>query len=228
MSQPRISRLHIWEKHERRVVDILMLALSILRKNDILPQSEVLLNRELYFCLLEANHMLWESGAGGFSHPPTPEGHNPADPDDEQRAIRENKIPDFYWGYVDHSEPDPRRGARNYVIECKRLGNPPRPDWILNQNYVNKGVRRFITEEHGYAKGEKSGAMVGYVQSMELDEILHEVNSAAVSVGIPELSTPINAWQVSGTCQLAHQVNRTFSISPFQLTHFWVDLRSIN
>jgi len=226
MSQPQISRLRTWEKHERRVVDILLLALSILRNKDILPQSEVLLNRELYFCLLEANRNLWELGTGGFDHPPTPEGHNPADPDDEQRAVRENKIPDFYWGYIDHSEPDPRRSARNYVIECKRLGNPPYTGWILNQNYVHNGILRFITEEHGYAKGERSGAMVGYVQSMEFDEILCEVNNAAVSVGIPELSTPINGWQYSGTSQLIHQLNRMFAITPLQLSHFWVDLRS--
>lgn len=226
MSQPQISRLRTWEKHERRVVDILLLALSILRNKDILPQPEVLLNRELYFCLLEANHALWESGIGGFSHPPTPEGQNPADPDDEVRAIRENKIPDFYWGYIDHSELDPRHSARNYVIECKRLGNPPRADWILNQNYIKNGVLRFITEEHGYAKGEKSGAMVGYVQSMEFDEILREVNIAAISAGIPELSTPINGWQYSRTTQLIHQLNRKFAIAPFQLSHFWVDLRS--
>lgn len=228
MSQPRISRLHTWEKHERRVVDILLLALSILRNTDFLPQSEVLLNRKLYFCLLEANQKMKNSGFEYFDHIPTPEGHNPPDPDDEQWAVRENKIPDFYWGYIDHTESDSRRSARNYFIECKRLGYPPRADWILNQNYVHKGILRFVTEEHGYAKGERSGAMVGYVQSMELDEILREVNSAAISVGITDLGTSDNGWQVSGTSQLAHQVNRTFSISPFQLTHFWVDLRSIS
>ncbi len=225
MSQPRISRLRTWEKHERRVVDILLLALSIIRKKDVLPQSEVLLNRELYFCLLEANHTLWESRTGGFSYPPTAEGHNPADPDDEHRAIRENKIPDFYWGYIDHSEPDPRRSARNYVIECKRLGDPPRTDWILNQNYVHNGILRFVTEEHGYAKGDRSGAMVGYVQNMEFDAILQEVNATSVSAGIPELEPPINGWQINGTSQLTHQLNRIIAFSPFQLSHFWVDLR---
>jgi hypothetical protein len=116
MSQPRISRLLIWERHEQCVVDILRTALAILRNKANLPQSEVLLNRELYFCLLEANRNLRNLGSGGLDHPPTPEGHNPPDPDDEQRAIRENKIPDFYWGYIDHLEPDPRRCARNYVI----------------------------------------------------------------------------------------------------------------
>jgi hypothetical protein len=226
MSQPRISRLRTWEKHERRVVDILLLALSILRNNDILPQSEVLLNRKLYFCLLEANKKMKNSGCEYFDHIPTPEGHNPPDPDDELLAVRENKIPDFYWGYIDHSELDPRRGARNYVIECKRLGSPLRTDWILNQNYVHNGILRFITEEHGYAKGERSGAMVGYVQSMEFDEILREVNATAALAGIPGLKAPNNGWQINGSSQLAHQLNRLFEYSPFQLSHIWADLRN--
>lgn len=225
MSQPRISRLHIWEKHEQRVVDVLLVALEFLRNKGNLPQQEVLLNRELYFCLLEANRKLRKSGAGGFDHPPSPEGHNPADSDDTQRAVRENKIPDFYWGYIDHSELDPRRSARNYVIECKRLGTPPRTDWILNQNYVHKGILRFVTEEHGYAKGERSGAMVGYVQSMELGEILFEVNTVAAVAAIPALGMPIGGWQVDGISRLEHELYRPIAISPFHLTHLWVDLR---
>jgi hypothetical protein len=224
--QPRISKLHTWEKHEKCVVDVLSLALLILRNKGELPQSEVLLNRELYFCLLEANHNLWESGNGGFDHPPTQEGNNPPDPDDDQRTVRENKIPDFYWGYIDHTESDPMRSARIYVIECKRLGNPTRSDWILNQNYIHKGVLRFVKEEYGYAKGERSGSMVGYVQSMELGEILLEVNTTAVLEGIPEL-TQLNGWQVNAISQLTHQLDRPFPISPFKLSHFWVDLRNI-
>ena len=226
MSQPRISRLRIWKKHELRVVDVLLVALELLRNKGNLPQKEVLLNRELYFCLLEANKKMKKSGYEYFDHIPTPEGHNPPDPDDELMAVRENKIPDFYWGYIDHTESDPRRSARNYVIECKRLGRPLRADRIFNHNYVHKGILRFITEEHGYAKGEKSGAMVGYVQSMEFDEILCEVNDSAASFGIPDLKAPDNGWQINGTSQLAHQLTRKFAFSPFQLSHFWVDLRT--
>lgn len=225
MSQPRISQLPMWERHEQRVVDVLRSALAILRSKANLPQSEILLNRELHSCLLEANHNLWNLGVGGFDHPPMPESHNPPNPDDEKRAVRENKIPDFIWGYIDHLEPEPRRGSRYYVIECKRLGNPPRADWILNQNYVLNGILRFITEEHGYAKGEKSGAMVGYVQSMELDDILDEINATCISQAIPQIDPPLEGWQTGGISFLIHQVTRTFAVSPFKLSHFWIDVR---
>ena len=44
MSQPRISRLNIWERHEKRVLDVLLVALSFLQDKRDLAQSEVGLN----------------------------------------------------------------------------------------------------------------------------------------------------------------------------------------
>jgi hypothetical protein len=187
MSQPRISRLGIWERHEKRVIEVLLVALSILQSKVGIGQSEVDLNRELYFCLLEANRQQWTMGKG-FDHPPVGEGKNPPCPDDEQRARRESKIPDFLWSLIDHTEPDPKRSAHHFIIECKRLGKKPRADWVLNENYVQHGILRFITVEHGYAKGENSGAMVGYLQSMDFDNILNEVNISATAVSILPLS----------------------------------------
>lgn len=93
---------------------------------------------------------------------------------------------------------------------------------------MENGVRRFITEEHAYAMGEKSSAMVGYIQNMELDSILLEVN-AAMS-GFPEKMKWIennknNYQEGGGVTQLSHILERPFPISPFLLHHFWVDLR---
>src|SRR5437660_1382944 len=127
MSQPHISRLSIWERHESRVIEVLLAALAILQSKVGLAQSEIDLNRELYFCLLEANRQQWALG-NGFDHPPISEAKNPACPDDEHRVRRENKIPDFQWGYINHTELDPRYSARYFVLECKRLGKQPRAD----------------------------------------------------------------------------------------------------
>jgi hypothetical protein len=224
MSQPRISQLSSWRNHENNVLEVLQEALFILQSKQS-HLSETYLNRQLYFCLLEANRKLWDSGKGGFVHPPTPEGKNPPDLDDDHRAVREKKIPDFYWAFIDHLEPDPRRSARYFYIECKRLGEPQRLDWVLNENYINHGVLRFITEEHGYAKGQSSAAMVGYVQSMEFDQILREVNDTATKLSIPVLTALIEDWRKKGANKLEHNLERPFHISPLNLMHFWIDLR---
>ncbi|HKQ06806.1 MAG TPA: hypothetical protein VJ464_16850 [Blastocatellia bacterium] len=224
MNQPRLSQLDIWRNHESRVLRILFEALRILQKKK-LPLSETRLNRDLYFCLLEANRKLWEAGVGGFDHPPTPEGKNPPDPDDDYEARREKMIPDFYWSFIDYLVTDPKRSGRFFFIECKRLGKPKRTDWIFNENYINHGVLRFVTEEHAYAQGEISSAMVGYVQNMEFDEILREVNETAKAVSVPILVGPIGGWQKNDISILEHELERPFPISPLKLNHFWVDLR---
>lgn len=223
MSQPWISGPAIWENHRRRVLKVLLIALSLLQDKNSLREAEVDLNRELYFCILQANRQQWVIGEG-FDHPPI-EGKNPPCADDEERAKREDKIPDFLWGIFDHAEPDPNRSARYFVIECKRLGKPIRSDWILNSNYVQNGVLRFITEEHGYAKSEKSGAMVGYVQNMEFDSILDDVNAMAIAASIAPLTLLDSGWHIDGISKLRHLLVRSSLPSPLLLEHFWVDVR---
>jgi hypothetical protein len=231
MSQPRLSQLSIWNNHEKRVIESLILGLILLQQKASLGLSqanEEALNSELYFCLIEANRLLYIQNKG-FDHPPTAEGRNPPDADDTPDSPRKKKIPDFYWGYIDHLEPDPRRSARNFYIECKRLGKPLQKDKILTTLYVQNGIRRFVTEEHAYAKGERSSAMVGYVQNMIFDAILGEVNTAARNnAEVVTLLNLIDDWQEQGVSKLDHVLHRPFPISPFCLHHFWVDLRSQN
>ncbi len=225
MNQPLLSQLDLWAQHERRVLAVLDEALLLLRIETDLKRSEVELNRRLYFCLLDANRRLLRSGGGGFEYPPVSEGKNPPDPDDACRAKREDKIPDFCWSFIDDTEPDSRRCARHFVIECKRLGSPPRSGWVLNENYVRHGILRFVRADHGYAKGESSAAMVGYMESMAPDAILAEVNTTASSVGVASIQGPIAGWHVDGVSRL-HQVVRPAAGSSLALRHLWVDLRS--
>jgi hypothetical protein len=223
MSQPRISQLNIWDKYKKRIFDLILESLSILQREPALKLDEPNLNRKLFFCFEGATYNLKLS-----YHLPTPEGKNPPHPDDEKRARREEKVPDFYWQFSDHTVIDPKRCTRRFVLECKRLGKPTSSQWILNQQYVQNGIRRFVTEEHGYGKGDDAGAMIGYVQNMEFDDILYEVNVAIKTAqdSIPELSPPGPGWLVNGVSQLDQVLERTFLQSPYHLRHFWVDLRN--
>lgn len=226
MSQPLLSHLDLWSRHERRVLEVLVDALSLLQTEADLERSEVVLNRKLYFCLLNANRRRWQESRDGFDHPPVWEGKNSPDLDDERPAKRENKIPDFCWSIIDHAAEDPRRGAHYFVIECKRLGSPSRADWILNENYIQHGVLRFVRPEYGYAKNEASAAMVGYIESMEPDDILADVNTAALSAAIGAIARPNAGWQVDGVSRIVHQVTRLSPEPVLTLRHVWVDLRS--
>jgi len=219
-SGPSLKSRNLWAKREARCLAILERALFLLRRTKSLPEAEVDLNRLLYFCLLRASRELYPND--GIA--PTPECNNQPDPDDNARAIREHKRPDFQWIYLDKYENNPERSSKQFVVECKRLGKSSRSAWVLNSNYVNHGVQRFKDIEWAYGQRFASGAMVGYWQSMDGNAVLTEVNIELRKNSLPEL-VPLRNWRARPVFGLKHQLERSFEISPFRLCHRWVDIR---
>ena len=219
VSGPPIQSSILWAKQEARFLAVLERGLVLLHDKLELPQGEVDLNRELYFSLLSASREANEDIS------PLCECNNQPDPDDEKRATREGKRPDFQWVYLDRFEPDPNRSSKQFVVECKRLGFSTRTDWVLNRNYVDHGIVRFINSQWGYARRLASGAMVGYWQSMEGDVILRDVNDAAKKHGISPIVLTLDVQEGDFFVKLEHILERPFDISPFTLLHRWVDLR---
>jgi len=217
---PRLLSQNLRGKHQARCLLTLERALRLLRQSEKLPESEVELNRQLHFCLLQASRELYPENEIA----PSTECNNQPDPDDEARVKREQKRPDFQWIFLDRYEPDPSRSSRQFVVECKRLGLALRADWILNKNYTNHGIVRFREAEWAYAKGASSGAMVGYWQSMEADDLLEEIHQESRAKSFPDLIIA-GTWQPGRVSRLDHVFERSFQGSPFQLHHLWVDLR---
>ena len=214
----------LWARHERHYFMAFARALALLRTKESLPTEEIGLNRELYFCLLKANR---ELDPDGQYPPPMTECCNQPDPDDEARAKREGKRPDFSWGFTDPHEADYQRSAKQFIVECKRIGAAARSDWILNENYIEHGVWRFIDPEWSYAKRFPSAAMVGYWQTMDGHEILKEVNQAANRRGLTAIALPADGWHVAALNELHQVLNRSFPMSPVHLHHLWIDLRKL-
>jgi hypothetical protein len=207
---------------EAKCLAIIALALKKLRALPDLPESEVELNRHFYFCLLEASRELYPDDEVA----PVAEGNNQPDPDDESRAKRELKRPDFQWVYLDRYESSARHSSRQFVVECKRLGKALRADWVFNANYVQHGIIRFREPEWAYAKRFQAGAMVGYWQSMEPEDVHGEVNQECSKTGMPALAVN-GSWRSGGITRCSHILTRPFEISPFTLHHLWVDLRPL-
>jgi hypothetical protein len=222
---PFISGERIWSNHERRVLLVFERALELLGTEDDLDVCEDSLNRRLYFCVLRANDELLRLGMG-FDWPPQFDGQSQPDANDIKRAAREHKRPDFQWGFVDSTEPDPVRQAKHYVIECKRLGKPIRTCWVFNKNYVERGIIRFVSAEHGYGKSASSGAMVGHIRSMPSEDILKEVNGHATRVSLHKIMLSCDGWVDRGVSRLEQKLDRPeIPPTPFLLRHLWVDLR---
>jgi len=216
---PRLKTLRLWAKREEMFLAIIERALLLLRAENDLPKPECDLNRLFYFRLLRASRELYPTDPVA----PSSECNNQPDPDDEVRAAREYKRPAFQWGYRDRYEPDPDRSSMQFTVECKRLGAPLRAGWIFNVNYVTNGICRFRDPTWGYGRRFSSGAMVGYWQSMELSQVLREVNEEAARNALPEI-VPVGEPMQYGH-RSEHTFDRIFPASPFRLRHLWIDLR---
>lgn len=226
MSRPRLSIIDSWGNHEARVLRVLTLALEILRSNnpDLTTENEDTLNYELYLCMLDAVRELGGVDSG-FDWPPAYECINQPLEDEDHLDVARKRRPDFQWGYIDHLAP-PRKSAKFYYIECKRLGKPTPSGWVFNQNYISNGVLRFVNRAYNYGRASSSGTMIGYVQSMENENILAEVNSEAGNNGIPAIELNSEGWKNNGTSRLDHEFDRPeVPPTPFKLRHFWLDMR---
>ncbi|HIJ72528.1 MAG TPA: hypothetical protein HPP83_00355 [Candidatus Hydrogenedentes bacterium] len=224
MTRPRIPSQNQWENHERRVLKVFARALELLRDGDEFDVPEDKLNRRLLSCVRSANYQLNERGEG-LESPVIYEANNQPDADDEQRAKREDKRPDFQWGFIDHSEEDPQRQDKFYVIECKRLGAPVRRSWVFNENYVGKGIIRFVQAGYGYGKSAPSGAMVGYIRNTLAADILSEVNRHATRAGLQKLVVTGDSKGEKDISRLDQRLDRPEVLpTPFLLRHLWVDL----
>lgn len=227
MTRPRLSEIDSWANYETRILKVIVVALEILRngKRDLTEEVEDKLNYELYFCMLEAVRRLGGEDSG-INSPPVYECWNQPLEEEELLDVSRKKRPDFQWGYIDHSEPNPRKSAKHYYIECKRLGTPTRKDRVFNQNYVLHGVLKFVKSEWKYGRASSSGTMIGYIQSMEAKDILAEVNEEAYNSDIPPIELGLKGWKENGVSRLEHEFNRPKVLpTHFTLRHFWLDLR---
>lgn len=209
-----------WKKFENSIIEIIELAIDLFKEKESLPRKEDDLNRTFFSCLIEANYLLQKENRGQPSAPMY-EANNQPKFEEGKRTIREFKRPDFQWSIMDILEPDPLKSSKQFVLECKRLGLP-NGNWVFNENYVNHGIKRFVSKEHGYAYGVESSAMLGYVQDMDIYKILSEVNVNIESINQKSLS---ETQKKDITLHLSHILKLEYSEDAVRLIHLWIDLR---
>jgi len=216
-AQPRLSNLRLWAVKEQECLDVLAEALSRLAANPGPEPDEDSINRRLMRFLDAVTQSRMHRSGGSTLPPAVYEGRSSPAPSDPARASREFKRPDFAWLWIDDLAADPALSRREFVVECKRLGADPFP-----ARYVADGILRFISRSHEYGKDMRSGAMVGYLQSILVDVAIERVNAAATSANVPRLQ--LRDRRGDDAAKLEHRVCRGFAISPFSLTHLWIRL----
>lgn len=211
-------RKETWKNWEKNILEIFSMALRELIAQGPLHEKENKLNRRLSIVARECNRKWCKTNnvvLPGFLFP---EGKGQPGPRDAVKQPREDKIPDFTWGLVDHLNDE----DKFFHIECKRL-REKKYDYCIR--YVKDGIRRFVEKEWSYGFGCESGLMIGYIQGMTFSDILHWVNHYTEKHSFPVLVLK-GQWNKNDVSRLENVLNRPdVPISPFKLVHLWVDLR---
>lgn len=249
----RISSADLWASFMGELLGLIPVALAEVASQGTFrgkhKAQEWLINRYLYFAIVRATakrqrQIRSDPDAHGsssiFINMPVvvPEAQNRPSPDErvdldgladigEAKGVaREGKRPDFQWTICDDQAEDENASALTFVAECKRLRHPA-PRWAFNENYVTRGAVRFVSADHLYGRDDLEGAMIGYIQALDVDAISAEVAEHLAQAGLPDLPRPapvVNARDVYAADHTLHRVGGPKS--PFRLHHIWVDLRA--
>ena len=225
MARPRLSTAVTWSRFEKAVHALLLEVLRRLAAYGHLSAAEEPINLEVYWLALRVHQEQLNSKHGSLPFLIDPDTTNKPLPDDSARSSRMKKRPDFACVLKDSQAPDFRKSQIAYYTECKRLGKPEK-ELVFNDLYSEKGIARFMTVEHQYGKGCASASMIGYMQDMDPDDILEEVNEFAGGRSVPSLTRAAAAWAAKDVTRISQPpLTRAFEATTITLTHFWIDLR---
>ena len=216
---------HLWERHEKLILNIFLKALLKLKDKESIQEDETTLNERLYI------HV--RSVYLGLSYKQRPLSFVKRNSEIPPRNMDEvgkpwtKKKPDFQWELIDNSETASQKMIKEYTIECKRLAEKTSAGRNFINEYVIRGINRFVSKEHSYSIGSKSGAMIGYVQNIENEEALRQINSvirAENRYNIPEIK--FNNIQDAVHIRRGNHTLKRKEINPsnFDLRHIWVEL----
>lgn len=217
------SSKSLWDRHIKLYYEVFSMALLDLADVDPISGDEDELSEQLCLCL---NNTCFKIGKIRNQEVPTPNWEGPIQPvtQDELKGGKIKKRPDFSCKCVNPLADSLKNYEISLHVECKRLGNPTSPSWVLNENYVTNGIKRFDSKNHEYGKRAQTGMMVGYITNMNPKSILAEVNKYQKKY-LPENSAISFKLNQSLLIKTSQKIDRKY-IKPFkfELIHLWIDI----
>jgi hypothetical protein len=225
MARRRLSSFTpLWDRHKRLYSEVFSMALLELSELDLISGNEDAISEKLCIFLSKVCHMM---GKKRNQEVRTPDWEKPIPPVaiNELKGGKSSKRPDFTCKCVNPWADSPENHVISYHVECKRLGERTSPTWILNENYVKNGVKRFDSKVHKYGNRACSGIMIGYIISMTPKTIEAKVNSYQKK-HLPDNSNIKFEFNNSSLFKTCQNINRK-NVAPvqFELIHLWIDLR---
>ena len=218
------SSNNLWIKYVSIYVEVFSIALQKLSKRTSISGDEDAISERLSLLLNEVCFKLGKSRNQELPPPFWDAPNNPVN-EEELKGGKIKKRPDFSCRLINSMATSSEDYQISLHVECKRLGDPTSPTWILNENYVKNGIKRFDSVEHEYGKRADSGMMIGYIIGMTPEKIESEVNEYQRK-HLPEymkIRFLFDRTSPFETCQ--DIIRKNVLPTRFELIHLWVDLR---
>lgn len=214
----------LWRRHELLYLEVFSRALQDLATEKVCLEHEDAISEAL--CLSLRQVCLELLHTRNLEVKP-PEWEGPIQPleEAELKGGKIRKRPDFTCNCFNRFAVTKEELQISMHVECKRLGNPSSPSWILNEKYVRNGIQRFDSPLHEYGKRAVSGLMIGYIVGMTHESILVEVNGYQKK-HIPDNPDIAFEFDDSKIFESRQQLARK-QVQPvlFELIHLWADMR---
>ena len=217
-NRPSLYSVNIWAQWERGILQIMTEALSQLYNYVDTNYTENDLTVELYKIILRVRFQNQKIAFGNIMLQTQNQPLNALGDQESQTRLR--KKPDIQWVFNDENASAPENSQRYFTIECKCLLTSTE-----EQNYVEKGICRFVLDEWGYGRNEKSGMMVAYMKdkNKDIDKHLCQINKHNDKYTYPLLI--VCPSENDDVCRYIQKFKtREFEPECFNLHHLWVNV----
>ncbi|MBK5274629.1 MAG: hypothetical protein JJE30_06220 [Desulfuromonadales bacterium] len=214
----------LWMQHERLYLEVFSAALLKLAEQVPSLANEDAISEEL--CVL-LNQVCFEMGKYRNVEVRVPVWERPIQPVvwEELKGGKIRKRPDFCCSCLNRFALSAEEHEISLHIECKQLGEPTSSSWVLNENYVKNGIKRFDSATHEYGKRAPSGLIIGYLVNMTPETVLAEV-SGHQKKHLPDNPDIEFEFRGGKLFTSRHSLTRKYVIPErFDLVHLWADLR---
>lgn len=216
MNRPSLYSIDIWSQWECGILKLMTEALSQLDNYVDTDYTENDITVELHKIIL---HVKFRNQKIAFGNIMLQTQNQPLNALGEQESqTRLRKKPDLQWVFNDENANAPENSQRYFTIECKCLSTSTE-----EQNYVDKGIGRFVLDEWGYGRNEKSGMMVAYMKDKDKDKHLCQINKHNDEYAYPLLI--ICSSENEDVYRYIQEFEtREFEPKHFNLHHLWVNV----
>lgn len=225
MNRPSFRSIDIWADCEKSILYTLSEALVFFREYVDASKTENDITVELCKAITDIRFKKQRDTLADYGNVINQSQNQPVNAlGVAENSVSLRKKPDILWVFYDENADVPEKSQRYFTIECKCLS-----DRTTTRDYVENGISRFVLNECGYGRNEKSSAMIGYIKAengLSYCKIVNEKNQKRCYPILYKISSGIDSAIIERYRQ--DFITREFKPTRFSIHHLWAYINYTN